>query len=437
MKTIVAAATPLLNSAIHIIRISGPDTFTILNKVSAKPIELKPNTIQRNQIVVNNQIIDDVLYNVFIAPKSYTGENLVEINCHGNVLITKKIMSILVLNGAEYAKPGEFSMQALINQKMNYSQIEATNNLINATNEVASAYAINAVLGYDNKKIQELKDKIFMITGSIEVNIDYPEYDDVPQYTNQEIIDMLNPIVNELNDIYNTSNRLQPVFSGFKVAIVGKPNAGKSSLLNALTKKEKAIVSDIKGTTRDVVESDIVLNGISIKLLDTAGIRESNDAIESQGIKKSLDAINEANLVIYLKDSTDIEDDPHILNSIKDKDYIEVYNKKDLKEIPNHINISIKNNDINELLDVLEQKINTITYNNDSSLVLQSSRQINLLKKVIDTLNEIKVDVANGVPLDLVQTSFELSINLLNEILGISFEYDKLDDLFKNFCLGK
>ncbi len=412
MKTIVAAATPLLNSAIHIIRLSGPNAFEILNKVSQKPIEIKPNTIQRNQIIANGEIIDDVLYNIFVAPKSYTGENLVEINCHGNVLITKKIMNTLVLHGAEYAKPGEFSMQALINHKMNYYQIEATNNLINATNDTASSYAINSLLGYDDKKIQALKHKIFMITGSIEVNIDYPEYDDVPQYTNQEIINMLDPIINELNDIYTKSNRLQPIFSGFKIAIVGKPNAGKSSLLNALSKKDKAIVSDIKGTTRDVVESDIIFNGIAIKLLDTAGIRQAHDEIETQGIKKSLDAINEANLVIYLKDVNDVEDDEYILNSIKHKDYLEVYNKKDLKEIPGHINISIKNNDISPLLDVLEQKLQTITYNNDTSLVLQSSRQINLLKKLIEALNEIKVDITNNTPLDLVQTTFELSLNL-------------------------
>ncbi len=437
MKTIVAPATPLFNSAIHVIRVSGPDTFTVLNKVLAKPIRLEPYTIQRNQIIYEGKIVDDVLLNVFVAPKSYTGENLVEVNCHGNVLITKRIMNILVLNGAEYAQPGEYSMQALMNQKMNYYQIEAVNNLISATNEIASTYAINSILGYDDKKIQALKDKIFMITGSIEVNIDYPEYDDVPQYSANEIVEMLNPIINELKDIYETSNRLQPIFSGFKVAIVGKPNAGKSSLLNALTKKDKAIVSDIKGTTRDVVESDIVFNGINIKLLDTAGIRASNDEIESQGIKKSLDAINEANLIIYLKDPTDDSDDPEILKSIQGKEYIEVYNKKDLKQVPNKTSISIKNNDIEALLKVLEQKMNTLTINDSSNLVLQSSRQINLLKKVIDTLQEIQKDVASGTPLDLVQTSFEICINLLNEILGISFEYDKLDDLFKHFCLGK
>lgn len=299
MKTIAAIATPLFTSALHIIRISGPDTFSIVNNIIKRPLKIKGYTIQHNQIIDNNNIIiDDVLLNIFVKPHSFTGEDSIEINCHGNPLITKQILDLLVLKGCEYAGPGEFSMQAMLNRKMNYFQIEAMNNFINAKNLTSTNLSFNAMMGHQLDQLINIKESIFKITGSIEVNIDYPEYDDVPQYTNKEIVEILEPIIVKLNKIYLDSKLIEPIFNGLKIAIIGSPNVGKSSLLNLLCKQEKAIVSERKGTTRDIIETEINFDGITLRLLDTAGIHETNDEIEKIGIEKTKQVINQADLII-------------------------------------------------------------------------------------------------------------------------------------------
>lgn len=299
MKTIAAIATPLFTSALHIIRVSGPDTFSILNKIIKKPLKINGYTIQHNQIIDNDKhVIDDVLLNIFVKPHSFTGEDSIEINCHGNPLITKQILKTLVLAGCEYAGPGEFSMQALLNKKMNYYQIEAMNNFINGKNLISTSLSFNAMMGLELDQLIKIKESIFKITGSIEVNIDYPEYDDVPQYTNLQIIEILKPIIMNLNKIYTDSKLIEPIFKGLKIAIIGSPNVGKSSLLNLLCKQEKAIVSEIQGTTRDVIETEINFDNITLRLLDTAGIRETDNEIEKIGIIRTKQAIDKADLII-------------------------------------------------------------------------------------------------------------------------------------------
>ncbi len=438
MKTIVANATPLINSAIHIIRVSGPDTFKIMDKILEKKIKQQAYSIQHNKIIENNQIIDDVILCVYLSPKSFTGEDTVEINCHGSVLITKKIINLLIKNGAYQAQPGEFSMQAMLNNKMNYYQIEAMNNLINSQNEIASRLSVNSLLGNDLNKLKEIRDKFFHIIGNIEVNIDYPEYDDVPELNHRDIVNMLIPLKKEIISIYENSKRILPIFDGYKIAIIGEPNVGKSSLLNLLSNDEKSIVSTIKGTTRDVVESNIIINGINVKLLDTAGIRNSKNKIEKLGIEKSLKMIDKADLIIWLLDASNNTKNKIIKESIKSKNYIEVYNKSDIKKVKNKINISVKNKDIKQLLNKFDEILNN--YNNikqQDELILQSTRQIDLLSNILFEIDELQKGLEDNQSLDLLIINLEKIVDYFNNILGINFQYDKLDELFKNFCLGK
>lgn len=438
MKTIAAIATPLFTSALHIIRISGPDTFSIVNNIIKRPLKIKGYTIQHNQIIDNNNIIiDDVLLNVFVKPHSFTGEDSIEINCHGNPLITKQILDLLVLKGCEYAGPGEFSMQAMLNRKMNYFQIEAMNNFINARNLTSTNLSFNAMMGHQLDQLINIKESIFKITGSIEVNIDYPEYDDVPQYTNKEIVEILEPIIVKLNKIYLDSKLIEPIFNGLKIAIIGSPNVGKSSLLNLLCKQEKAIVSERKGTTRDIIETEINFDGITLRLLDTAGIHETNDEIEKIGIEKTKQVINQADLIIWLVDNSVIQTNDQVFNALLiEKKYVQVNNKSDLKKVHGMINISVKNGDIQELLLFIKKEISSIKLP-DNILVMQSERQISLLNKILYSLNNLIDKLSNNEMLDLLQSDFEAIILWFNQILGTEFEYDKLNELFKNFCLGK
>lgn len=441
IRTIAAITTPLMISPIHVIRVSGPQAFEVVNKIIKTPIKKNHQTIQHNYIIdEKNQIIDEVLINIFIQPNTFTGENIVEINNHGNPLITKKILNLLIINGAEYAKPGEFSMQALINNKMDYYQIEAMNNLITTNNDQASKIAINSLLKKDHHILEQLKHAIFMIMGSIEVNIDYPEYDDVPQYTHNQIIDMLIPIHTQIEQIYINSKTFLPIINGINLAIIGKPNVGKSSLLNLLSKDEKAIVSNIEGTTRDVIESQINFDGYTIKLLDTAGIREtSNDEIEKLGINKAYDVINRADLIIWLLDGSETDFEIQTFESkLKNKQYLKIYNKSDINHYDkNKITISVKNQDINNLIKALKEMLLKYDFTSSNILILQSERQVTLIYQCLQIIDELMVHLKQQEPLDLLQNYFEELINLLNQIIGEAFDYDKLDELFKHFCLGK
>lgn len=440
MKTIAAITTPLMPSAIHIIRISGPKAFAVLGQITTKPIVKNPYTIMYNHIVDPRTqiIIDQVLLNLFVKPQSFTGEDTIEINCHGSVVTTQRILELLVVHGCEYAQPGEFSMQALMNNKLNYYQIEALNNFIHATSFTASQIALQAMQGKDVKLLEQLREQIFKITGSIEVNIDYPEYDDVPQYTHQEIKQLLTPIIKQLKVIYDQSCKVLPIFDGFKVAIIGKPNVGKSSLLNLLSKQDKAIVSDYQGTTRDVVETVISFNQLSIKLQDTAGMRETKDPLEQLGIEKTKQVIEQADLLIWLIDDTYDATDEVFAQLIKHRPHIKVQNKKELiKDSQADILISVKEHDINDLIMAMQHYLTTIVPDYEHNLVLQSHRQINLLHKIILVLEHLQVELLKLTPLDLLQTQFEQCIADFNLILGVNFEYNKLDELFKHFCLGK
>ena len=432
--TICAISTSLKDGAISIVRLSGDDTFKIIQKISdIKKIEA--NKIKYGHIFDNEEMIDEVLISFFVGPKSFTREDMAEINCHGGVYVTRLILNLLLANGARLAEPGEFTKRAYLNGRIDLSEAESTNDLINATNHLQAKSAIKGINGSIERLLSPLMEEIKTVIAQIEVNIDYPEYEDVLEMTNELVKPHINKWIKEMKDMINKADRFRVVKDGIKTVIVGKPNVGKSSLLNALLEKEKAIVTDIAGTTRDLVEGVVKLDNITLNLIDTAGIRDSEDIIEQIGIEKSKEALKEADLVIMVLDGNNIdEQDEELLKLTSDKKRVVVYNKKDLKEHEG-INISCLNNDIKELVDYLNNE-----YKEDISLVdediLNNERQISLMRKALMSLNNMLVDI-DEISLDIVMLNLEEAFHYLCEIVGKDYQEDLIDHMFRNFCLGK
>lgn len=437
--TICALATARMNCAIHIIRVSGPNAYEIVNKISSHKIEKQKFKIMRTNIVENGEIIDDVLVNLFCAPHSYTGEDTIEINCHGGVLVADLIIQLLLKYGCEMAQRGEFTKRAMMNKKIDISQTEAINNLIHAQNKYSLKGSVNALTGKTSESLRILRNELFQLIGQIEVNIDYPEYQDIELINIQQAKVTIEKLIHSLKNILVNSKRFVPLNEGIKVAIIGKPNAGKSTLLNALSKTEKAIVSNIPGTTRDVVESCVSIDDITLKLFDTAGIRETNDIIEKMGIDKTKEYIESADLVLWLKPLDNLENIENI--DLSHKKHIIVYTKSDLvNSLPkldsNEVIISVKNNDIDQLVNKIKIMFEVEDFENSDMNVLQSQRQIGLLENIVNILEETQ-DKLNVDPLDLIVENYNFALLKFNQILGLDSEYDFLDELFKNFCLGK
>ncbi|MDE5617745.1 MAG: tRNA uridine-5-carboxymethylaminomethyl(34) synthesis GTPase MnmE [Ureaplasma sp.] len=441
--TICALATARLNCAIHIIRISGPSSFSIINKILNKPINYEGNKIFHRLIIDNDEKIDDVLINSFVQPKSYTGEDVIEINCHGGVLIADKILQILIKHGCVYATRGEFTKRALFNKKLDLSQSQAINNLIHAQNNIGLKGSINALLGVPSKSIQKARDALFELIGQIEVNIDYPEYEDIIEITSQNALEITNNLIKELEQILIDSNRFININNGIKVIIFGEPNAGKSTLLNAMTNSNKAIISNIPGTTRDVIEASVTIDDITLNLYDTAGIRETTDELERLGIEKAHEILKIADLVLILQPIN--KNDPIWLdNTIKligSKKYIIVRTKADLlntkiKLSTNEVLINAKDNLIDPLIYKIKEYFEVNELLDSNMNVLQSSQHIGLLANAIERLKEARQQILTD-PLDLIIELYNLALSSLNKILGIDYNYDFLDELFNKFCLGK
>lgn len=432
--TICAISTSLKDGAISIVRLSGDDTFKIINKISdIKKIEA--NKIKYGHIFDNEEMIDEVLISFFVGPKSFTREDMAEINCHGGVYVTRLILNLLLANGARLAEPGEFTKRAYLNGRIDLSEAESTNDLINATNHLQAKSAIKGINGSIERLLSPLMEEIKTVIAQIEVNIDYPEYEDVLEMTNELVKPHINKWIKEMKDMINKADRFRVVKDGVKTVIVGKPNVGKSSLLNTLLEKEKAIVTDIAGTTRDLVEGVVKLDNITLNLIDTAGIRDSEDIIEQIGIEKSKEALKDADLVIMVLDGNNIdEQDEELLKLTSDKKRVVVYNKKDLKEHEG-INISCLKNDIKELVDYLNNE-----YKEDISLVdediLNNERQISLMRKALMSLDNMLIDI-DEISLDIVMLNLEEAFHYLCEIVGKDYQEDLIDHMFRNFCLGK
>ena len=439
--TIAAISTSTLTkTAISIVRISGKDAFTVLNKL----FKTKDRNYQGYRIYYghiydpsNQEIIDEVLVNTFIAPKSFTGENLVEINCHGGLYVTSKVLTLVLSYGARMALHGEFSKRAFLNGKIDLTQAEAINDLICADNKDSAKLAVNSLSGSISKMINPLINDLEQCIAHIEVNIDYPEYDDNGIITANEVSLLVEDWKKQCDKIINMAQNSLIIKEGIKTVIVGKPNVGKSSLLNALLQQDKAIVSDVAGTTRDLVEGDIHLDNVTLHLIDTAGIHDTENDIEQIGIKKSRQALSEAQLVIVLIDSSDFDlEDEKLLEETENLNRLVVYNKKDLGITFSGINISANNGDIDQLINAINDLFR------DSKLalsqpVLTNERQIALMRQAKEAMESASRALSNNIPLDLINEDIQHAYRCLKEILGQYTREDLLDGIFSRFCVGK
>ena len=433
-ETIVALATPPLKSALAIIRLSGADCFEIVSKIFSKKLTHERG-VNFGYIVDGTNRVDQVVLLTYVAPKSFTGEDSIEIICHGSPLIANQIISLVLKNGGRLATNGEFSSRAYLNGKIDLVQAEAINDIINSTTLEAKDLSMVSLVGETSKMFKPIKEQIAEILSLIEVNIDYPEYEDIEVVTKEKIIAVCGEIVKNIDTLINDGERSRLYIEGLKIAIVGKPNVGKSTLLNSLIKDDKAIVTDIAGTTRDIVEADFNLSGVPCHLLDTAGLRDSKDKIEKIGINKSIEAINKSDLVIFVVDESGADED--LLKYVKNKKHIIVTNKADLisKKDKNKIYISAKNSDIEPLLIKIKEVMNIGEINIKPSF--NNTRQLGLLKKISNMLNIAISDAKNNQPIDLVSVSIMSAYNCALDLIGENNKNDLTDEIFSRFCVGK
>lgn len=454
--TIAAIGTALSNSGISIIRISGKDSLNIIRKIFVSNSKIMPNNIIYGKIVENGKVVDTVLVSYFKNPKSYTGEDVCEINCHGGVQITREILQLVLENGARLAEPGEFSKRAFLNGKMDLTKAEAVINLINSKNTTQARIAANNLEGDLYKKIKEVREELIELMAHIEVSVDYPEYD-YDEVENDNVISLLNKKIIEINNILSTYEQGKYIKDGVNVVILGKPNVGKSSLLNTLSRSQKAIVTEIPGTTRDVIEERINIGNIILNLSDTAGIRKTDDFVEKIGVKRSIEKIDEADLVIYLLNvESDIDDeDKEILSKIQNKGIklITVINKIDkgqklkfdsildelkrfgVKEV---IKMSVLNNEgIDELKNKIEEIFNTNDLDFENELIITNERHRDLLNKSKEYLEIAKKEIEDNEPIDIVSIVIKNATKSLGEIIGADVNQDIVNKIFEKFCLGK
>lgn len=454
--TIAAIGTALSNSGISIIRISGNNSLNIVNKIFKSSAKLEPNHIIYGKILDNGEVLDNVLVSYFKAPHSYTGEDVCEINCHGGNQVTKEILELVLESGATLAEPGEFSKRAFLNGKMDLSQAEAVINLINAKTKTESRIAAKNMEGDLSKKIRELREELVELMAQIEVSVDYPEYD-YEEVEPTSIISLLDKKISQIQHILDTYEHGKYIKNGVNVAILGKPNVGKSSLLNNLAHYEKAIVTNIPGTTRDIVEETINLGNIVLNISDTAGIRDTEDIIEKIGVEKSLKILEEMDLVLYIINGEEgiAKQDFEILSKIQNKGlkYITVINKSDIaskddiKAImdeleKNNINkpvlISVKDNvGIDELKEKIVNLFDSTDLDYSHELIITSERHKDLLKKAVNYLEDAKKEIALGQPIDIVSIYVKKSTKTLGEIIGADVTQDIIAKIFEKFCLGK
>jgi tRNA modification GTPase len=445
--TIAQISSALGQGAISIVRMSGEDSVKIANKVFKGPnLEKVPShTVHYGHIFHNDKNIDEVLITVFLAPKTFTTENIVEINCHGGVFVANKILEILLLEGARSANPGEFTERAFLSGRIDLTQAEAVMDIIEAKSDLSLSLANKGLDGEIYKLIVDLRVDLLNIIAHIEVNIDYPEYDDVIELSNSIIKPKILDLLVKINKLLEKANYGKIIKDGLKTAIIGKPNVGKSSLLNALLREDKAIVTEIKGTTRDIVEGNINIGGIILNLIDTAGIRESEDLIEKIGIDKAKAIINEAELILFVLDNnqTLTEEDEKLLELTKHKKRIIIINKTDLnKELyhtfRNSISVSaLHKTGINELEAMIKDMFLSGEVNLTDQTYISNARHIAKLNETLQSLNDSIIAIKDELPIDMVEIDLKTAWSVLGEIIGDTSTTSLLDELFSKFCLGK
>ncbi len=460
METIAAISTAIGNGGIGIIRMSGKESFEILQKIfrnnKNEKIDLnkiKGYTIQYGTIVdaKTNEKIDEVLVSFFKNPKSYTREDMCEINSHGGMVVEKQILEQCLKNGAILAEPGEFTKRAFLNGRIDLSQAESIMDLINSKTEKESKASINQLQGDLSNKINEIRHDLLDIMADIEAQIDYPEYD-LEEVTNSKALEVLENTKNKLEALKDSFRSGKILKEGIKTAIIGRPNAGKSSLLNQILREERAIVSEIEGTTRDTIEEFITIKGIPLKIIDTAGIRQTVDKIEEIGVKKALEIAKEAELVLVILDNTKelTKEDKEILKIAENKNSIILLNKVDLKENnleeneevkkinKKIIKISAKNgNGIEELYNEIEKMFQIENLETDGEIIITNIRHKNQIENGLKNINEAIKAVNNNLPIDIISISIKQTLEDLGKITGANVSEDIINEIFSKFCLGK
>ena len=438
LETIVALATPPIRSALAIIRFSGENCFEIVSQFFSKQINITKSTIMHGFVVDGDAKIDEVVLLAYKGPRSFTGEDSVEIICHGSPVIFNQIIELALKNGARLATGGEYTSRAFMNNKLDLIQAESINDLINAETKEAKNIALMSLDGSTSKLISPIKEDIGYLLSLIEVNIDYPEYEDLEEANIEKIKEITNKNIKYITSLIANGSKGRIIRDGINIAIVGKPNVGKSSILNALLNEDKAIVSSYKGTTRDVVEGKFVLNGILINLYDTAGIRESNDYIEGIGITKSIDKLNKADIVIAVFDSMDLdEEDKKILDLVKNKEVIIVYNKSDINDYnSDYIVTSAINKDVESLKQAILKKLN-LNNENYVNPSISSIRELGILKNIKEMMVKVLNDASNGVSIDLLSADIkDIYLSILS-LTGEDHDFDIAKEIFSRFCVGK
>ena len=450
--TITAISTPLGEGAIGIVRLSGTDSFKIVQKIfKGKDLNsVASHTLNYGHIVdpAKDEILDEVMVGAMRSPKTFTREDIIEINTHGGIAVTNEILQLVIREGARLAEPGEFTKRAFLNGRVDLTQAEAVMDIIRAKTDKAMNIAVKQLDGSLSDLINNTRQEILNTLAQVEVNIDYPEYDDVEEATTEIIREKTTEFEALLTNLLKTARRGKILREGISTAIIGRPNVGKSSLLNNLLREEKAIVTDIEGTTRDVIEEYVNINGVPLKLVDTAGIRETEDIVERIGVERSRKALKEADLVLLVLNASEplTEQDRQLLEISQDSNRIILLNKVDLPqqieldEIPaDHIKISVlKNQNINQI----EDRINALFFENaglveQDATYLSNARHISLIEKAVESLQAVNEGLAMGMPVDLLQVDLTRTWEILGEITGDAAPDELITQLFSQFCLGK
>lgn len=444
-NTIAAISTPLGTGAISIIRMSGKDSISIINKIFTKDLSNeKSHTIHYGKIIDNNEEIDEVLISLMRSPKTFTKEDVIEINCHGGLSTTNKVLELLLNNGAVLASPGEFTKRAFLNGRIDLIEAQGIMDLIEAKTELARTQAMKELNGNLSNKIDLLREKLIEIISNIEVNIDYPEYEDINKVTNEQIYPKIKELIQEIDNLIASSEDGKIIKEGITIGIIGKPNVGKSSLLNAILEEEKAIVTDIEGTTRDTIEGTTIINGIACNFIDTAGIRNSDNIVEQIGVNKSKKIIDTCDLVLLVLNNNDIitKEEQELLEQIRNKPHIVIVNKIDLEQKlelnEECIKISIKEKKgLEQIKDKISEIFNLEKIKTQDMTYLSNARSISLLKKANNLLVSSLTNIENNYPIDIVEIDLKESWNTLGEIIGKTYTDELLDEMFQRFCLGK
>ncbi len=443
--TICAISTAKGVGAISIIRISGKDAFNIIKKIyKGKDLDkVISNTINYGYIYDKDELIDEVLVSILKAPKTYTMEDIVEINSHGGINTTNRILELVLEHGARLAEPGEFTKRAFLNGRIDLTKAEAVNDLINAKSDLARKVALNNIKGDLYNKIKSLRNNIGELMANIEVNIDYPEYEDIEVITNEVLKPALDKVKEEINKILKNTKNAKLINNGINIALIGRPNTGKSSILNKFLDEEKAIVTEIPGTTRDIVEGSMTLDGFELNFIDTAGIRETSDVVEKIGVEKSKKAIDSADIVIVVLNNSEelTKEDEELINVIPENKRIIFVNKSDL---PNKLEIkdnyilgnTIDYDGIDNLKKAIKEKLNLDNIMLNDMTYMSNIREIDLLKKALDSI-ESALNNLDCMPIDMVEIDITNAWNYLGEITGEVYQDELLDILFSNFCVGK